>query len=322
MPPCSPPPDQSALKVQKPIVLTSRLLTRRPLRGQPFIFRCRPGFDINSPTLFPRQSRALRTPHKQPCAFTLIELVSVIAIIIALTALLVPAFTSLKSAGDITQAAHTIAGVFEQARTYAMANNTYVWVGIYEENTTAAAPTNATPPYPGKGRVLLAIVAANDGTTSCQDPASSTSNRIPLLSSQITQVGQLVKIENIHITDIGPPPSPASSPAPDPNSIAGGRTSRTPPAAPFDYQNRISSDDTHSSFNQTLYPFVAQGYTFYKTIRFSPRGEANINGTYVLRRVAEMGLKPTHGDVVDLRSANVVAIQFSGVTGKCKIYRQ
>jgi len=262
-------------------------------------------------------------PHKQSCGFTLIELVGVIAIIIALTALLVPAFTSIKGAGDITHAAHTIAGVFEQARTYAMANDTYVWVGIYEENTTAAAPTNTTPPYPGKGRVLLAMVAANDGTTSCQDPASTTSNRLPLIPSQITQIGKLVKMENIHITDIGPPPSPASSPVPDPNSIAGRSDFPYTSGSPaFDYQNRISSDDNHSSFNKTLYPFIAQGYTFHKTVRFSPRGEASINGTYVLRRVAEIGLKPTHGTVVDLNSANVVAIQFSGVTGKCRVYRK
>ena len=262
-------------------------------------------------------------PHRQPCGFTLIELVGVIAIIIALTALLVPAFTSLKGAGDIAQAAHTIAGVFEQARTYAVANNTYVWVGIYEENTTASAPTNATPPYPGKGRVILAMVAANDWTTGCQDPASSASNRIALSPSQITQVGRFVTIENIHITDIGPPPPPNSSPAPDSNSIAGRPDFPYTSGSPaFDYQNRISSDDNHSSFNQTLHPFVAQGYTFHKTVRFSPRGEANINGTYVLRRVVEIGLKPTHGNVVDLRSANVIAIQFSGVTGKYKVYRQ
>jgi hypothetical protein len=89
-----------------------------------------------------------------------------------------------------------------------------------------------------------------------------------------------------------------------------------------DYQNRINSDDIHSPFNQTLYPFAAQGYTFHKTIRFNPRGEANINGTYALRRVAEMGLKATHGSGVDSDSANAVAIQFSGVTGKCKIYRK
>jgi type II secretory pathway pseudopilin PulG len=257
----------------------------------------------------------------RPCSFTLIELASVIALIGVLTALLIPAFTTLGDAGDITNAAQTIAGVFDQARTYAMANNTYVWVGIYEENMTAAAPTNATPPYPGQGRVLLATVASREGTTSCQDPSSSASNRVPLIASQIVQVGKLVKIENIHITDIGPPPAP-SSPAPNPNSIASRPNYPYASGSPtVDYQNRINSDDIHSPFNQTLYPFVGQGYTFYKTIRFSPRGEANINSTYAPRRVAEMGLKATHRIGVNT-SANTVAIQFSGVTGQCKIYRK
>ena len=165
------------------------------------------------PTLSPA-SLVPSEPAHQLRGFTLIELVSVIAIIIALSALLVPAFTSLKGAGDITHAAHTIASVLDQARTYAVANNTYVWVGIYEENTTADAPPTQRLRIPGKGRVLLAIVAANDGTSSCQDPASSTSNRLPLIPSQITQVGKLVKIENIHVTDIGPPPSPLPLPCP------------------------------------------------------------------------------------------------------------
>lgn len=253
----------------------------------------------------------------------MIELVVVIAIVAVLTVLLVPAFTDLKRAGDITNAAYTIAGVFEQARTYAVANNTYVWIGIYEENTTAAAPTNATPPYPGKGRVLFATVASKDGTASCQNPAADTTNRIPLIANQIIQIGKLAKVENIHLTDIGSPPPPAPFSAPDPNSIDGRPNFPYTSGSPtFDYQNRISSDDAHSPFNQTLYPFVAQGYTFYKTIRFNPRGEANINSTYVLRRVAELGLKPAHGNTVDLSGANVVAIQFSGVAGKCKIYRK
>src|SRR5437660_8821741 len=119
----------------------------------------------------------------------------VIAIMVVLVALIKPAFTSLKSAGDVTSAAYTIKGVLDQARTYAMANNTYAWVGFYEENTSAPSPTNATPPYPGKGRVVLAVIASKDGTTSCQDPASTTSNRIPLIANKIVQIGNLVRIE-------------------------------------------------------------------------------------------------------------------------------
>jgi type II secretory pathway pseudopilin PulG len=244
--------------------------------------------------------------------FTLLELLAVITIMIILTALLAPAFTNLKSAGDVTSAAYTIKGVLEQARTYAMASNTYVWVGFYEEATTAASPTNAAPPYPGKGRVLLAIVASMDGTTN-----SATSNR--------TQIGKLVKIENIHVTDIGAPASPTPVPTPEASSLnARSALPYTSPSASLAYQNRISSDDTHSPDNQALFPFSAQGYTFYKIIRFSPRGEPSIdvNGNYALTNTAEIGLRPTHGDVVATNNPNVVAIQFTGVGGNVKIYRR
>jgi prepilin-type N-terminal cleavage/methylation domain-containing protein len=254
--------------------------------------------------------------------FTLIELLVVLAIIIVLTALLVPAFTSMKSAGDVTNAAYTIKGVLDQARTYAMANNTYTWVGFYEEAAGAPTPTYATPPYPDKGRVLLAIVASKDGTTKCEDPNSNTSNRIPLTPNLIMQIDKLVKIENIHITDIGAPPSPTPSPTPEASSLAARSSLPYTWGSPADYENRINSDDTHTPTNQTLYPFSAQGYTFYKTVRFNPRGEADINASYKLRRVAEIGLKPTHGTAVDTSSPNVVAIQFGGVGGNVKIYRK
>jgi type II secretory pathway pseudopilin PulG len=251
-----------------------------------------------------------------------IELMVVIGIIVLLTVLAVPAFTHLKGSGGATMAADTIAGMLAHARTYAMANNTYTWIGFYEEAAGSATPTNATPPYPGKGRIVLATVASKDGTAGCEDPASTTGNRIPLTASRIRPVGKLVKVEGVHMTDIGPP-APGAAPVMDANSI------ETRPDFPytnnapaFDYQNRISSDDTHVPENQSLYPFVAQGYTFHKTVRFTPRGEAQINGTYSLRRVVEIGLRPTQGSVVSATNPNVVAIQFSAVGGNFTIYRR
>lgn len=251
--------------------------------------------------------------------FTLIELMVVIGVILIISVMVVPAFNAIKGGRDLTNSAYTIAGVLEQARNYAISNNTFVWVGFYEETTTSTTPTNATPPYPGKGRLILATVASRDGTTSCEDPDSTTGARIPLIASLIAQVGKLVIIENIHMADVGPPPSP---PAANPTSLAGRSGLPYSFGSPADYQNRISSDDTHVPFNQTLYPFLAQGYTFYKTLRFSPTGEAIINGTYSLRRVAEIGLIPTRGSVVPAVTTNAVAIQFSGIGGNFKIYRQ
>ena len=113
----------------------------------------------------------IRLPRSAiPKAFTLLELLVVIVIIAILVVLVAPAFTNIKSGNDITTAGYTIAGALEEGRNYAMANNTYVWVGFYEEDTTALTPTSATPPYSGKGRVVIATVFSTDGTRSTRIP--------------------------------------------------------------------------------------------------------------------------------------------------------
>jgi Tfp pilus assembly protein FimT len=53
-----------------------------------------------------------------------------------LLALVVPAFTTIKSGTEVTTAAYTIKAVLDTARTYAKANNTYTWVGFYEEDVS------------------------------------------------------------------------------------------------------------------------------------------------------------------------------------------
>jgi prepilin-type N-terminal cleavage/methylation domain-containing protein len=264
----------------------------------------------------PRSVNSSLATHRSSLrrGFTLIELMVVIAVVVIMTVLLVPALPSLKGSGDITNAAYTIAGALEQGRAYAMANNTYVWVGFYEEDANSIAPTNASPAYPGRGRLLVAIVASTDGTKIFEnaDPIAS------LPATRINQVGKLTKIEGVHLTDIGAPPSPAPIPTPAPNSLAGRPDLPYTEGAPFTHFNRISSDSTDA----TRFSFSVQNYTFYKTVRFNPRGEANVNSTYAMKHGAEIGLRPTHGSVVDTNSTNVVAVQFSGVSGNFKIYRQ
>ena len=76
--------------------------------------------------------------------------------------LIVPAFTSLKSAGDITDAVYGIKGLLENARTYAKANHTYVFVGFAEVD--ASVNSSLSPQVAGNGRVAVAVVASKDGT--------------------------------------------------------------------------------------------------------------------------------------------------------------
>jgi len=47
------------------------------------------------------------------------------------------------------------------------------------------------------------------------------------------------------------------------------------------------------------------------------------NSNYTLTTVSEIGLEPTHGNVVPSSTpANLVAVQFTGNSGNVKIYRR
>jgi prepilin-type N-terminal cleavage/methylation domain-containing protein len=67
-------------------------------------------------------------------AFTLMELMVTVAIMALVMAIAIPSISGMKKAGSLGAAGHTVAGLLERARTYAMANNTYVWVGFLAEN--------------------------------------------------------------------------------------------------------------------------------------------------------------------------------------------
>ena len=247
-------------------------------------------------------------------AFTLFELLVVMGIMAVLMVLLAPAFTTIKNGNDITTAAYTIAGALEAGRNYAMGNNTYVWIGFYEEDANAIAPTNVAPPYSGRGRVLVASVFSADGTKIYED--SDPIGQLP--SNRIKPLGRLIKLEGIHLTDIGAPSSGAPPSVPSDSLDVRSDYPYTHAAGiNADHFNRINSD----SSDTTRFPFAALNYTFSKTVRFNSRGEANLNSTYSLKNTAEIGLKPTHGSTVD-NGPNSIAIQFGGVGGNFKIYRR
>src|SRR5438067_13143896 len=94
--------------------------------------------------------------------FTLLELLIVVGIIGLLMVLIAPAFTTIKGGTNVTSAAYTIKGVLDTARTYAKANNTYTWVGFYEEDVSNPASPNVTTP--AVGRLIMSIVASKNGT--------------------------------------------------------------------------------------------------------------------------------------------------------------
>lgn len=247
-------------------------------------------------------------------AFTLIELLVVIAIMLALITLLVPAFNGIKKGQDVTKAAYDIAGLLDQARGYAMANNTHVFVGLAEVDdsvNSSATPqqTTTSSPY---GRVAVAVVASKDGTSGYgSDP---TSWNTATNDANLFAVGKLQYFDNMHI-----PAAPLGTP--------GGMASR--PLASSTIQV-LQVGGIFSSLTPFYWPLGASSstaaqYNFARVIEFDPQGVAwfqsnsNIN---TMVQYFEIGLLPTHGNIVPASTpADIAAVQIDGMTGATRIYR-
>ena len=241
--------------------------------------------------------------------FTLVELLVVVGIIALLMVLVAPAFTSIKSAGDVTSAAYTVKGVLDTARTYAKANNTYTWVGFFEEDVSQPSTTPATT---GTGRVVMSIVASKDGTI-IYDP----SNPSQIDATRLIQVGKLTKVDNVHLATFTD------------GSGTGSAFDTRPPVTFNGTQYRIGDTTTPPPSNTYFQypvgnPAPAWQYRFMKAVQISPRGEARIdNNSYSLQTAAEIGFEPTHGATAPASiPANVVAVQFAGIGGAVTIYRR
>jgi prepilin-type N-terminal cleavage/methylation domain-containing protein len=258
-------------------------------------------------------------------AFTLIELLVVVGIMAIMFALVAPAFTNIKAASDVTAAAYSVSGALEIARTHAKANNTYCWVGFFEEDASKPSTT------PGIGRLVISIVASADGTTIY----GSSSGAID--PTKLVQVGKLIRIDNVHLplfkTGSASGDNFDSRPAPDYNNFNGYNDARigeltgaspntAPHTTPYRFQYPVGN------------PAPAAQYTFKHLMQFSPRGESRVNGdSYDIRHVVEIGLVPTHGSTAPTPKAgagtsaaeyagNVAAIQITGFGSTVKIYRR
>jgi prepilin-type N-terminal cleavage/methylation domain-containing protein len=244
-------------------------------------------------------------------AFSLIELLAVMAVVALMLSLAVPAFNSIRGSGDLVKATYDIAGILNQARAYAMANNTFVFVGIGEFD--ASKDSSASPQVAGTGRVALAVVAAKDGTrgynvsnSSLPSPAwSSYSNGTNLFA-----VARLLRFENLHLLDFGGVPSSGNMLRQTSVAVSGSSS-----VTPFDWPLGKAINSGQYSFKNVLY--------------FDPQGVARIQTASSMDRIVpclEIGLQPAHGTAVPAAPTNQnvgnhSAIQIDGLTGATRIYR-
>ena len=276
-------------------------------RAAPLVFLRRgfggcPGFastsNVRLPTAAERGTKSAR-------GFTLLELLIVVGIIGLLLVLIAPAFTTIKGGTDVTSAAYTIKGVLDSARTYAKANNTYTWVGFFEEDGSIS-PTN--PATPGNGRVVVSIVASKDGTevyTSVTNPAAD----MDTAGTRLSQVGKLVKLDSMHLRTFA-----------NCTSNCTGDTFPTRPPVPGSLPNNAKIGDTSPPDSLRYFHYPPTGtegaaqYIFRKMIQFSPRGECRPqNDNYELRAVAEVGFQLIHGTLAPpLDDSRNCAVQLRG----------
>jgi hypothetical protein len=218
----------------------------------------------------------------------------IMAVMATLAALALP---SLKTSGEVTQAAYDIAGLLEQARTLAMSRGTYVWVGISEENPGDSSGAEGT------GQVVISVISSKDGTKIYSD---SVSTPTPLTSSKLEQVSKLFKISKMHL-DVLPADAVSRAEVPASSYQIG--------SADF---AKLGGSPNLATFT---YPLTGTPkYTFVKIIEFNPQGDASkIVDTPT--RWMEIGLRTARGKNADNASKNVVAIQIAGIGGQVSLLR-
>lgn len=116
-------------------------------------------------------------------AFSLIELLVVVAVAAILMALSVPALVSIARGQGMKRAIHVTSDFLEQARSEAMAKSTWVWVGLADSTQNNAFR---------RPELTLAGMISRDGTTN-----TAASNLIPL--------ARPVRIEDVAVLSLATP---------------------------------------------------------------------------------------------------------------------
>jgi prepilin-type N-terminal cleavage/methylation domain-containing protein len=216
--------------------------------------------------------------------FTFIELLTVIAIISIMSVLAFAAFNSVKKAGDVSGASATISGVLEQARAYAMANNTFVFVGIEETNINTPS---TQPQTAGTGRVAVQAFSSNDGTANSAQ-------------ANLTAIAKIQILNNIHLL-------PALA-------LTTGN---------FSQRATAGVDNVASGFPTPVNTIVSGNFTFSQIIAFNAQGLVSIPtaaSTSGLQYV-EYDLEPTNGTTLPAATTNAAAIQVDTTMGAVNVFR-
>ena len=223
-------------------------------------------------------------------AFTLIELLAVMSIIIVLISASTSALRLMISGGGAAGGIYEINALLELARNEAMTRQTYVWVGIENVNNG------------GNQEVQLAVVYSLDGTSSAAlaDPSGHAIPNAPL-----GRIGTVLHVKNVALRDWA--------------SLHAGIHKQFEPRGSQEPPKDVCSNDSKAAFVVAKTEFAGQ------TLTFTPRGEVMLlgsPGSYdQYQSFIGVNICDSHGSTITAQ-ANEASVVIDGSTGSSTIFQQ
>ncbi|XHR28109.1 MAG: Tfp pilus assembly protein FimT/FimU [Chthoniobacteraceae bacterium] len=197
--------------------------------------------------------------------------------------LVAPALPSLSNSGKTNTAISGIAGTLEQARQYAVAQNTYVWVAFRQNASDANG-----------GSLEVVVLASKSGI----DPSPwADFGSVP--NANIDLIG---KIQTYPMAKLGE---------------AGAFTAAQIPTLPNISPEVSSINNSPASTAVFKVNVRGQAVDFGRALQFTPSGEARNTSSPV--NVIEFALQAMRG--ATLESHNIAVFRVNGFTGNTMVYR-
>jgi type II secretory pathway pseudopilin PulG len=224
-------------------------------------------------------------------AFTMVELLVVIGIMMILFAASIPAVQNLGVSRGIGTAASQISSALELAKSTAVSRNTYVWVGFATVTNTA-----------GNLETCVGVMMSKDGTS---DPGTGAAN--------LTAVSKLTAIE--HVSLARPTDIPTALLTKLPSDVAGpatryARSFTTSLGTPFEFKK------ANVTSGKLTFPNNA-------TILISPQGEifASATSQSFVPQVMIGLTQSRKATSLGTSAKDSAVLVFYGGTGSIRVYR-